>query len=162
MRQRTRLLTVGALAVAVVGTACGFAVAQEVIQRAISDADISLLAGSVFDVPAPPVAKVNVSDPGDMSVAARAYPSAPPRVPHAVEDFLPITRDDNWCVDCHMLDWTAPDADEPTPISSTHYMDLRSDSDDIGENVAGARWVCVSCHVPVTDEVALVANTFGG
>ncbi len=126
----------------------------------IADTQLGLSKGSVFDVPVPPVSAVNEADPGDLPLAPRAYPSAPPRVPHAVADFMPITRDENWCTDCHLLDWTAPEEGDPTPIPFSHYMDLRSESNDIGEEIVGARWVCVSCHVPVTDAPALVENTF--
>ena len=54
----------------------------------------------------------------------------------------------------------APEEGDPTPIPFSHYIDLRSDTDEIGETVAGARWVCVSCHVPVTDAPALVGSSF--
>lgn len=139
----------------------GWVVAQEPAPEPISDSDLGLAKGSVFDVLIPPVPAVNTSDPGDTPVVARAFDLAPPRVPHAVGDFMPISREDNWCVDCHMTDWTAPEEGEATPIPFSHYMDLRSGSSDIGEQVVGARWVCVSCHVPVTDAPALVANSFG-
>jgi cytochrome c-type protein NapB len=161
MGKRTTLTAASVLALVVAAVAGGSAAAQGDSQTPIPDADISLAKGSVFDVPAPPVPRINVLDPGEMPLVDRAYPSAPPLVPHAVADFMPITRNENWCIDCHMLDWKAPEEGEPKPISSSHYVDLRGESDDIGEEIVGARWVCVSCHVPATDESALVGNTFG-
>lgn len=156
----SRILVAVWLGAIIVGLG-GLALAQQEDAAAIADADLSLAKGSVFEVLAPPVQAVNGADPGDMPLVPRAFPTAPPRVPHAVADFMPIRRDENWCTDCHELDWTAPEEGDPTPIPFSHYMDLRSDSDDIGEKIVGARWVCVSCHVPVTDAPLLVESTFG-
>jgi nitrate reductase cytochrome c-type subunit len=60
-----------------------------------------------------------------------------------------------------MLDWSAPDEGDPTRISFSHYVDLRGETDEIGSEVVGARWVCVSCHLPANDVPPLVINTFG-
>ncbi len=138
----------------------GRAVAEGESEKPIADGDLGLAKGSVFDVLTPPVQAVNTTDPGDRPSVVRAYADAPPRIPHAVADFMPIRRQENWCADCHMTDWRAPEEGEPTPIPSSHYIDLRSGSDEIGESIVGARWVCVSCHVPVTDAPPLVANSF--
>ncbi len=162
------------LIVTVASVGAGLAIAQDASQDApapaatttsarpqpIADTEIGLAKGSVFDVAVPPVPAGNISDPGDLPPVGRAFPSAPPRVPHAVADFMPITREENWCVDCHMLDWTAPGDDEPTAISFSHYMNLRGEADDIGSKIVGARWVCVSCHLPDVDTPPLVENTF--
>lgn len=154
-RRRILLLAIVAVLIA------GWGVAQDAVESPIADGDLSLAKGSVFDVLIPPVPAVNSSDPGDEPKVARAFDTSPPRVPHAVADFMPIGREDNWCVDCHMTDWTAPEEDEATPIPFSHYMDLRGGSGEIGEQIVGARWVCVSCHIPVTDAPALVENSFG-
>lgn len=153
-RDRLLPLALGPLLVA------GWLGAQET-GPSIRDADLGLAKGSVFEVPTPPVAAVNSSDPGDLPLVPRAFDTAPPRVPHAVLDFMPIRRDENWCVDCHMSDWRAPQEGEPTPIPASHYVDLRIGSGEIGDRIVGARWVCVSCHVAVTDAPLLVENTFG-
>ncbi len=127
----------------------------------ISDAELGLAKGSVFDVPSPPAPVRNGAAPGDLPPAGRAFPGAPPRVPHTVDDFLPITREENWCVDCHALDWTAPGAGDPTSIPVSHYVNLRGDTDEIGGRVRGARWVCVTCHVADTEAPPLVGNSYG-
>ena len=167
MRMRVTLSVTLGLFVIVASAGVAPAVAEETetpdaqLESGIPDTEVGLAKGSVFDVLVPPVPKVNTSDPGDMPAAGRAFGGAPPLVPHAVADFMPITRQENWCVDCHALDWTAPDEDDPTPISVSHYVNLRSDTDEIGGKVVGARWVCVSCHMPETDAPALVGNSFG-
>ena len=155
-----RVASVLAIALTVIAFHVAASVAQEDTAAPIRDSDLGLAPGSVFDVLEPPVPATNAADPGDLPPVARAYDTAPPRVPHAVDDFLPITRSDNWCVDCHMTDWQSPEEGEPTPIPFSHYMDLRNESTDIGEEVVGSRWVCVSCHVPVTETQSLVANSF--
>ena len=126
----------------------------------IPDTEIGLAKGSVFYMAAPPEAVINATDPGDGKLAGRAFASAPPRVPHLVADFLPITRDDNLCVECHTPDWRAPDISDPTAIPVSHYVDLRADTDEVGAKVVGARWVCVSCHVVKTEAPLLVGNSF--
>lgn len=127
----------------------------------ISDTELGLAKGSVFEVPSPPAPVRNGAAPGDLAPAGRAFPGAPPRVPHTVGDFLPITREENWCVDCHALDWTTPAAGDPTSIPVSHYVNLRGDTDEIGGRVRGARWVCVTCHVADTEALPLVGNSHG-
>ncbi|MCP4202348.1 MAG: hypothetical protein GY769_10480 [bacterium] len=154
----TLLVALGLLLVAGSG-GVGLVVAQDSAEP-IPDAEVGLAKGSVFEVPVPPVPMVNSSDPGDRPPVGRAFASAPPLAPHAVADFMPITREENWCVDCHTPDWRAPDEEDPTAIPVSHYVSLRGDTDEIGGKVVGARWVCVSCHVPETDAPALVGNDF--
>jgi cytochrome c-type protein NapB len=69
----------------------------------IADSDLGLSKGSVFDVPTPPAVKANESNPGEAPLLPRTYVIAPPRVPHGVADFLPITKKQNACLDCHAV-----------------------------------------------------------
>jgi nitrate reductase cytochrome c-type subunit len=124
----------------------------------IPDASLGLARGSVFDVPTPPAVKVNDSNPGELPVLPRPYVIAPPRVPHAVGDFLPITQKQNACLDCHATKERKPG--EPTPIPPSHYTDYRYAPDRVGSQVAGTRYVCVSCHVAKTDAPDLVESRF--
>lgn len=124
----------------------------------IADGELGLSKGSVFDVPTPPMAKNNDSNPGESPLLPRAYVSAPPRVPHAVADFLPITQKQNACLDCHAV--KEKKQGDPTPIPPSHYIDYRNAPDRVGGQVAGARYVCVSCHAVKTDAPNLVGNRF--
>jgi len=124
----------------------------------LSDESLGLAKGSVFDVPTPPAVKANDSAPGELPVLPRAYRIAPPRIPHAVGDFLPITRSQNACLDCHGVKEASKG--EPTPIPSSHYTDSRHAPDRAGSQVVGARHVCVSCHIARTDAPDLVENRF--
>ncbi len=114
----------------------------------VSDAELGLSKGSVFEVPTPPAVKQNQSAPGELPALPRMYAVAPPRIPHAIDDFVPITREQNMCLGCHVVKEKKPG--EPTPIPASHYLDLRWTPEKAGPEIAGARWVCVSCHVPRT------------
>ncbi|MFQ5349701.1 MAG: nitrate reductase cytochrome c-type subunit [Thermoanaerobaculia bacterium] len=120
--------------------------------------DLGLAKGSVFDVLVPDPVAPETSDPGDKPRLPRDYEGSPPRVPHAVDDYLPVTREDNLCVDCHGI--AEAEEGDPTAIPASHYTDLRRAPDRVGEALAGARWVCLSCHVVPTDAEPLVRNLF--
>ena len=120
------------------------------------DTALGLAKGSVFDVPAPPAVKPNQSAPGEQPVLPRPYALAPPRIPHAIDDFLPITQKQSSCVDCHAVKDKKPG--EPTPIPASHYVDLRRAPGKPVERIAGARWVCTACHVPRTEAQPLVGS----
>ena len=124
------------------------------------DRDLGLVKTSVFDTPVPPAVHENATDPGDEPILPRAYAGAPPRIPHGIADFTPITRDDNACLDCHLVEEKVEG--EPTPVPESHFRDLRRAPEEIRPEIAGARYVCTTCHVPVTDAQALVGNGFGG
>jgi cytochrome c-type protein NapB len=102
--------------------------------------------------------KENDSAPGDRPVRPRPYPGAAPAIPHGVSDFLPITKDQNACVDCHAV--AQKKKGEPTPIPSSHFVDLRNAPEKRQEKVAGARWVCTACHVSQQDVAPLVKSPF--
>ncbi|HET8577335.1 MAG TPA: nitrate reductase cytochrome c-type subunit, partial [Methylomirabilota bacterium] len=124
----------------------------------VPDASQGLAKGSVFDVPTPPGAKPNDSNPGEGPLEPRPYAIAPPRIPHAVDAFLPITPKQNACVDCHAVKEKTRGG--PTPIPPSHYTDYRTAPDRVGSHIVGARSVCVSCHVAKTDAPSLAENRF--
>lgn len=124
----------------------------------VADSSLGLAPGSVFDAPTPPVVKANETAPGERPALPRPYAIAPPRVPHAVADFLPITRTQNACLDCHAVKTKVKG--EATPIPPSHYTDLRNAPGRVGAEVVGARRVCVTCHVATTDAPELVRNRF--
>ena len=124
----------------------------------VADARLGLVPGSVFDVPSPPAVKANESGPGETPVLPRPWPGAPPRISHGVEDFLPITANQNSCLECHAV--KEKKAGEATPIPVSHYTDYRNAPDRVDARVIGARYVCVSCHAATTDAPSLVQNRF--
>ncbi len=122
------------------------------------DTKIGLAKTSAFEDAPPPRVKENDSAPGERAARPRAFRGAPPVIPHGTTDFLPITRDRNSCVDCHAV--AGKKRGEPTPIPPSHYLDARSAPPKKTETVAGARWVCTSCHVLRQDVQPLVRNPF--
>jgi nitrate reductase (cytochrome), electron transfer subunit len=146
-------------AIVAASTACALQKPQPTQPAApLPDAALGLSKTSVFDAPAPPVVKENDSAPGELPVVPRPYALAPPRIPHGIDAFLPITPKSNACADCHAV--AEKEKGQPTPIPASHYTDLRNAPAKRGDQVVGARWVCTSCHVPLTDAKPLVANTF--
>jgi cytochrome c-type protein NapB len=126
--------------------------------KTISDREIGLSKGSVFEVPIPEAFGEEPGDPGEDSLLPRPHPVAPPLVPHAIRDMLPITPGDNLCLDCHLLE--EQEEGEPTPVPKSHYVDLRNAPSEEGDNVVGARYNCVLCHVAPTSATPLVRNLF--
>ncbi len=124
----------------------------------ISDRDLSLYPGSLFEVLNPPAFAWNAAAPGDNERLPRAYPIAPPRIPHAIADFEPLTLRNNGCLDCHALD---AGADAPE-LPASHRTDLRNSPGQVGTTVAGARFLCLACHVPTSDAAPVRASQLPG
>ncbi|MEE9219050.1 MAG: nitrate reductase cytochrome c-type subunit [Acidobacteriota bacterium] len=127
---------------------------------ATPDTEIGLSKGSVFESLSPDPVIEDQAEPGDKPLLPRAYPGSPPLISHGVADFLPISRDQNACIDCHQVE--LKEEGEPTPIPRSHFVDLRNAPAQVRETPAGARYNCVSCHVPQTNAGPLVAIQFGG
>lgn len=117
--------------------------------QGVSDADLSLLRGSVFDTPTPEAVTWVASMPGSNERVPHLFEGAPPAVPHGIDDFLPITRDENGCLECHLS--ADEDPDEVPQLPDSHKTDLRLAPERVGDEVAGSRTVCVLCHVPLSD-----------
>lgn len=124
--------------------------------------------------------------PGSSTKFERAYKDAPPMIPHSVEGFLPITKENNQCLGCHLPE--VAKSMGATPISKTHFTDyrpktvmkdgnvvkegkivgkeLKNTSDiklakvkKLGKLYEG-RFNCSQCHAPQARVKTDVANTF--
>jgi cytochrome c-type protein NapB len=127
--------------------------------RAIPDKELGLSKTSVFDVPSPPAWKAEDGAPGATPLPRRVSTEVPPVIPHGIADFPPITATQNTCLDCHGVP-PPKKKGEATPLPASHYLDERRQPAKKGDKVAGARWVCVSCHVGRTDAPPLTGNGF--
>lgn len=136
----------------------GPALADDREAKAVPDSEIGLRGVGVFEVAVPPPVRESSTDPGEAPLPPRVNGELPPVVPHGVADFLPITLGSNACVDCHEVEEKEPG--EPTPLPPSHFRDLRDAPEEVGETLAGARWVCISCHVSPTAAEPLVGNAF--
>jgi len=130
--------------------------------QGVADRDLGLSKTDVNDSPAPDSFHYSDKFPGSSDVLPRAYPGAPPQIPHNIESFIPVTAKNNMCKGCH---------DNPammgkkvkgmaTAIPASHYTDVRHAPGKMGKELVGARYVCTQCHVPQANAKALVENTF--
>ena len=125
----------------------------------VPDEQIGLSKVDVSEVAEPLAFRLVDAEPGEGPLPARAYPDAPPVIPHGIADLDPITREVNDCVDCHGVEEKEPG--EPTPIPGSHYVDLRHAPEVERTALAGARHNCTACHAPQSDAAPLVGNGFG-
>jgi cytochrome c-type protein NapB len=133
--------------------------AQAPAPATIPDRELGVSKTSVFDVPDPVPFSFPRDTPGGNEKLPRAYPGEPPAIAHDVARYLPITASRNRCVDCHNVE-KAPGEFDPTPIPASHHVDWRNAPEVVTKEVAGARWVCTSCHVPQSPAKPPVSNLF--
>lgn len=101
-------------------------------------------------MPAPPIANEENKD----LKRERNYPDQPPTIPHSIRDYQ-IDMNGNKCLSCHSRANSA--RTQATMISITHYMDR--DGQALAA-VSPRRYFCNQCHVPQTDVLPLVGNSF--
>ncbi|MEJ2308399.1 MAG: nitrate reductase cytochrome c-type subunit [Gammaproteobacteria bacterium] len=132
-----------------------------VAAAAIDELNMGLSKSSVFDTPTPHAASYPDIKPGKSDRLPKAYETLPPQITHRVEEYLPITLEDNECMDCHdkrkMLGRTWQKG-KKLPMPDNHYGSFEKQGGV--EDVAGARYNCMQCHVPMSDARPLVENTF--
>jgi len=125
-------------------------------QGPVPDTELGLSKTSVFEVVAPDPVIWPGGIPGSNERFARSNPEFPPMIPHDTADHLPITVEDNVCIECH----TDAEPDDKTPrIPDSHYIDLRRDPGKVTKIVQGVRYQCMSCHAPQSGALPLVGNT---
>jgi len=124
-----------------------------------------------------PEAKYSDAAPGTSKRFKRAFQDAPPMIPHSVDGLLPITKDNNQCLGCHMPEYAS--AMGATPIPPSHFTNFRPDSSYAlkGENTSDmgdlkhvhvkkqdtlyqGRYNCSQCHAPQANVKPLVGNKF--
>ncbi len=159
-------------------------------KKEVDETTLGLRKTSLFqeDDVAPPKIKDDRPAPGTSQRFERAYVNAPPMIPHSVEGLLPITKENNQCLGCHMPD-VAPSMGA-TPIPPSHFTDYRpttvykdgklikegkvvgpdgeiGNTSDIKlakkkklKHLNPARYNCSQCHAPQANVETAVANTF--
>jgi cytochrome c-type protein NapB len=127
----------------------------------IDAANMGLSKTSVFDTPTPEPFAYSDTKAGKSAVLPRAYPDIPPQIPHKIDTYLPITAEDNQCLDCHdKPNLIGKKNTRKSPMSREHYVDLRGSDNEMMGEIVGARFNCTQCHVPQSGAPALVENTF--
>jgi len=129
----------------------------------IDELNMGLSKTSVFDTPSPEAFSYPKTRAGKSAILPRAYDGIPPQIPHKVDSYLPISPEDNQCLECHDKPELIGKQDtKKSPMSKAHYIDPRGNSQEMADEVVGARFNCTQCHVPQSGAPALVENTFQG
>jgi len=81
----------------------------------------------------PPAVKYHAAPPGAAKRIKRAYQDAPPMIPHSVEGLLPITKNNNACLGCHMPDVASAMGATPIPVS--HFTNFRPKTEVVGDEI---------------------------
>jgi cytochrome c-type protein NapB len=133
-----------------------------VLAAAIDEMNMGLGDDAVFSNPTPSAYDYVGSRPGKNDRIDPAYDTLPPTIPHTIDRYLPITANDNQCMDCH--DWynrigrKYVKGKKKLPMPKSHYGGFGGKG--VKDQMSGARYTCVQCHVPATDAKPLVSNTF--
>ncbi len=104
-----------------------------------------------------PASSDKLPNAGDSETIDRSFENCPPNIPHAIADFVPITLDDNQCIECHL-----PDVAEDfgaTSVPASHMYDIRTQQ-ETGSQLNGAMYSCMLCHAAMTDADPVIDNNF--
>ena len=152
---------------ALLAAGCGAASQKAIDQTEISYRHVPLTDESTI---APPPIEYTKAAPGKSKPLPRSYENAPPLIPHSVEGLLPITKNNNACLGCHMPN--VAKSMGATPISPTHFKDFfastKKELQNLGatkvhnnpNDIAPQRFNCSQCHAPQANVKPLVSNTF--
>jgi cytochrome c-type protein NapB len=141
-----------------------FGLSSQALDFTVNDAEIGLSKESVFDIPTPEINVYSSIEPGELERLPRAYTTLPPQVGHSFDEYLPITLEENACLDCHDRrkylkregwNWQVG---RKLPMPDDHYGSFSQQGGS--EAVAGSRYNCNQCHVPLSDAKPLVPSTF--
>lgn len=173
-----------ALGVITVGV---FVVGCAATNGTVSDTSLSLRKSNVQTESGIKLNKVSYTKaaPGEAKKIERSYDNAPPLIPHSVEGLLPVTKNNNSCLGCHMPEVAS--SVHATPIPKSHFMNFRpteviakngkviKKGDIVAKANNGAnevfatpthgklyagRYNCSQCHVAQSNAKPLVKNTF--
>jgi cytochrome c-type protein NapB len=140
--------------------ACGSSMAGD---SGIEALNLGLSKTSVFDTPTPEPFTLTETRAGKSEPIPPAYKYIPPQIPHKIDSYLPISPADNQCLECHdKPELIGKAGTKKSPMSRSHYIEPRGDSQEMAEEVVGARFNCTQCHIPQSGAPELVENTFQG
>jgi cytochrome c-type protein NapB len=116
-------------------------------------------------------------EPGEAQTIDRSFENAPPMIPHKVVGLIPITRQNNECLNCHMPD--KAEENKAVPLPQTHFTNYRpsiTQKDDglysvdaqdnavfakeLGTELSSAIFNCTLCHAPQANVTVEVDNVF--
>lgn len=123
------------------------------VSAAIAEPQVATLRGTTplaETSDAPDIPKVVNSDVRQV----RNYPEQPPVIPHKIDGYQ-IDLKFNKCLDCHSR--SAIEVSQAPMVSITHFMDRDG---QFLASVSPRRFFCTQCHVPQSDAMPLLENTF--
>ena len=160
-------------------------------KKVVTESTLGLRKADLYseDSVTPNAASFDRPAPGSAPKFERAYVNAPPMIPHSVEGLLPITKDNNQCLGCHMPD--VAKGVGATAIPASHFTNYRPETvlkngelvkegkkvgiakGDMGnvsdikiakakkmDHLYQGRFNCSQCHAPQAKVETAVANTF--
>jgi cytochrome c-type protein NapB len=96
---------------------------------------------------------------GTPQLFARTFIGQPPLVPHNIEKYVPLTAEENACLDCHITDELR--GQKIPKMGVSHFSPTRKAADG-KPAVDMTRFQCDSCHVPQVNAKELVDSRFVG
>lgn len=133
-----------------------------IIGCASTSAPVSMRGQDIPGVdPAPEVKQYSAKAPGagEQRLITRTFLTQPPVVPHNIDKYIPITYEDNSCLECHISDEL--NGKKMPKMGVSHFSNTRKEADG-SPSVEMSRFQCDTCHVPQVDAPPLVENKFVG
>ena len=96
---------------------------------------------------------------GQAKLIERTFIGQPPMVPHTIEKYVPLTIEENACMECHQTEEIR--GQKIPQIGVSHFS--KTEKNKAGKPVLEmSRFQCDSCHVPQVDAKELVDSKFVG
>jgi len=159
---------------------------KKVVKPTISSEQLSYRNVALEEPATTPKSEYSKAYAGSSKKIARAFQDAPPMIPHDTEGMLPITKDNNQCVGCHMPEVAKSMGATAIPVS--HLTDFRphttiakdgsiiknghkivnSSSEKLknvsikktGGKLYQGRFNCSQCHAPQSNAKLITPNNF--
>jgi len=142
--------------------------------KLISSEQLSYRNVSLNENVSTPKVQYSTAAAGTSKRIKRAFQDAPPMIPHSVEGMLPITKNNNQCITCH-VDSAPYDKSIPS-VPPSHFTNFRpahslalEKKNTSSENQANVsikkinhlyqgRYNCSQCHAPQAQNVKLLTD----
>ena len=137
----------------------------------------------------PPSVQYHSAAPGAAKKIKRAFQDAPPMIPHSTEGLLPVTKNNNACLGCHMPENAKAMGMGATPIPISHFTNFRPNTtvegnellkkgqvvkntssetlanvsikvDEKENKLYPGRYNCTQCHAPQATNTLVDQNGF--
>lgn len=96
---------------------------------------------------------------GQPTLITRTFVGQPPLIPHAIEKYVPMSQEENACLECHLTDELR--GQKVPKIGESHFSKTVKKANGTPA-VEMTRYQCDSCHVPQVDAKPLVETQFVG